>query len=329
MKIMTRRESMSLLVGYDESDCSRAMIESLAGAGLPARGSAVVTSVAETVALATTLGYGYPAAGPDDITQRILLVKECADRATEDGAALLRRVLPNWEISDRPAEGSPYWSLIADGERNAVDLIAVGSHGRSALGRAVLGSTSQFVVTHAAQSVRVGRAPAPSQSPGTSRLLIALDGSESADAVVEEVARRSWSAGTEARIIVAVDVGTAVSIRSRSANEPDRAHPALPEGVLERAAATLERAGLKLGGELKEGDPKHVILERAQFWDVDTIFVGAQGHSRFPRMSLGSVSASVAARAHCSVEVVRRNDRQPSTENPRSLSHAASSDSNT
>jgi universal stress protein family protein len=35
------------------------------------------------------------------------------------------------------------------------------------------------------------------------------------------------------------------------------------------------------------------------------IFVGARGLSRFERFRLGSVSAAIFARAHCSVEVAR------------------------
>ena len=300
--------AFSLLVGYDESECSRAMIEGLSTAGLPAQGSAIVISVAETGALAGTLGYGYPVVSPDDIASRIAALKEFAKKAALEGVSRLRSALPGWTIEGHPVEGSSYWSLIEYADQHAIDLISVGSHGRSAIGRALLGSTSQFLVTHATGSVRIGRvsSPQPAVAGQTPRLLIAIDGSESADAVVQEVARRTWPAGSEAQLIVAVDVGTAVSIRSRAAREPDTVRTSLPEGVRERAASALEHSGLKLSGELKEGDPKHVILERAQFWNSDTIFIGAQGHSRFARLMLGSVSAAVAARAHCSVEVVRK-----------------------
>jgi len=49
-----------------------------------------------------------------------------------------------------------------------------------------------------------------------------------------------------------------------------------------------------------------MILEIAE-WGADSNFVGANRFGgRVERFLLGSVSAAIAARAHCSVEVVRR-----------------------
>ena len=56
---------------------------------------------------------------------------------------------------------------------------------------------------------------------------------------------------------------------------------------------------------LIEGDPKRLLLQEAERFGADTIFVGAKGLSRIERVLLGSVSATVAARAPCSVEIVR------------------------
>jgi len=48
-----------------------------------------------------------------------------------------------------------------------------------------------------------------------------------------------------------------------------------------------------------------VLLREAEEWAADCIVVGAQGLKRLQRLFIGSVSASVAARAGCSVEVIR------------------------
>jgi nucleotide-binding universal stress UspA family protein len=49
-----------------------------------------------------------------------------------------------------------------------------------------------------------------------------------------------------------------------------------------------------------------VLLEEAEEWGADCIFVGSRGsHEPLAGLLLGSVSTAVVARAHCSVEVVR------------------------
>jgi nucleotide-binding universal stress UspA family protein len=47
-----------------------------------------------------------------------------------------------------------------------------------------------------------------------------------------------------------------------------------------------------------------LLIAEAESWGADCIFVGARGMGRIGRFLLGSVSSAVAARAHCSVEVV-------------------------
>jgi nucleotide-binding universal stress UspA family protein len=71
-------------------------------------------------------------------------------------------------------------------------------------------------------------------------------------------------------------------------------------------ADELRSTGLSVTADVQEGDPKQVLVQEAEKWSADCIFVGAKGHSGMERFLLGSVSASVAAHAHCSVEVVRQ-----------------------
>ena len=75
--------------------------------------------------------------------------------------------------------------------------------------------------------------------------------------------------------------------------------------TLEAMAAPLHERGLAVSSIITTGDPKHVLLDEAKHWGADSLFVGARGLSRIERFLLGSVSSALAARAHCSVEVVR------------------------
>jgi nucleotide-binding universal stress UspA family protein len=76
--------------------------------------------------------------------------------------------------------------------------------------------------------------------------------------------------------------------------------------IADDAAKTLREAGLIAIGEVREGEPKRVLVDEAEEWHADAIFVGSTGSGgRIKRFMLGSVSAAVVARAGCSVEVVR------------------------
>jgi nucleotide-binding universal stress UspA family protein len=113
------------------------------------------------------------------------------------------------------------------------------------------------------------------------------------------------------RLVTALDISmsTALAFRRQPA-ETGTATKDVETSVsiaqtVEPLADLLRSQGLTVASVMKEGDPKHVLLDEAGQWEADCIFVGARGLSRVERFLLGSVSAAVAARAHCSVEVVR------------------------
>ena len=72
-----------------------------------------------------------------------------------------------------------------------------------------------------------------------------------------------------------------------------------------RAEGALSAAGLNVSSEIVERDPKQALVEEAEAWNADAIFLGASGQGLIGRLVLGSVSSAVAGRASCSVEVVR------------------------
>jgi nucleotide-binding universal stress UspA family protein len=76
--------------------------------------------------------------------------------------------------------------------------------------------------------------------------------------------------------------------------------------MVEASADNLRVAG-PVTTIVKEGNAKSVLVDEAKHLGIDSIFVGSTGFSnRLERFLLGSVSAAVANRAECSVEVVRK-----------------------
>ena len=208
---------------------------------------------------------------------------------------------PGWEVRSEAGADSPASAIIKKADEWKPDLVVVGSQGRTALGRFVLGSVSQKVLVEARSSVRVARrAPGriEDDTPSPLRLIVGVDDSPGAEKAVEAVAGRAWAAGTAVRLVTAF--------------EPFYMHGVEPvtqelftDSIQRTAAHTLGGAGLSVSSVIEEGDPKRVLVEAAEAWGADAIFLGAKGHRFLERTLLGSVSYAVAARVHCSVEVVR------------------------
>jgi nucleotide-binding universal stress UspA family protein len=329
-------EKMKILIGYDGSDCAEAALDDLQRAGLPLVAEALVMSVTEIwlpppppssfeiveqareVHVPADLTRVYAKASP--------AVKE-AQSLAERAAARLRTNFPSWEVAAIAAAGSPSRELIMKADEWQPDLVVVGSHGRSSLGRLVLGSVSQGALTHARGSVRVARGRV--EEPNTPvRIVIGVDGSHAGAAAVREVASRRWPSGSEVRIVAVNDpltptlVGQFIPRVAKAIDESNQADREWLKGILESSCQQLRQAKLKVSSDIREGDPKRVLVEIAKQWRADSVFVGSIGFGNpFERFVLGSVSAAVAARSHCSVEVVRPRRITGGNQHERSSEH--------
>jgi nucleotide-binding universal stress UspA family protein len=199
------------------------------------------------------------------------------------------------------------------------DLIMVGSHGHSAIGRFLLGSVAQAVLRIAPCPVEIVRFPAGGAEPSSHpmRVLLATDGSECSLAAAISVAARPWPMGTVFKV---VGVEELIALETPMAASPLASiYPStLLEELLADARARaldaidgtrkiLEQAGLKVQDRqpIPLGDPRNVILALAQTWPADLIVLGSHGRRGWDRFLMGSVAESVAVHAHCSVEVIQ------------------------
>lgn len=310
-------EKMKLLIAYDGSECADAALDDLTRAGLPASLEAVVLSVADVfvpppVNEETDNTFPlYVSPGIRRAHEHALLEVEKARALAERAVARVKSHFPRWEVLAEAYADSPAWAVIRKADEWKPDLVVVGSHGHTALGgRLILGSVSQRVLYEARCSVRVARS-STSAADSPIRILIGTDGSPDAEAVIEEVAGRYWPEGSEVQLVAVLDTVMSVT--------PDPGEPSIMKWVevsderewdwvrqmFETSADKLRSAGLKASVKLTKGNAKQVLVEEAESWGADSIFVGAKGIRGIDRFLLGSVSAAVAARAHCSVEIVR------------------------
>jgi len=235
-----------------------------------------------------------------------------AETLAKHAESRLRQNFPAWQITSVGNYGCPAWEILSKAGEIKADLIVVGSHGRSAVGRFFLGSISQKVLTEAQCSVRIARGRIE-VDPIPSRVVIGYDGSPGANAAVEAAASRNWREQSDFKLIASTDslmqtaIGGFVSPVSDWLEDEMKSESEWLEKLAAPALQILKNAGCAATLQICAGNPKQILVEEATRWNADSIFVGANCFgSRVERFLLGSVSAAVAARAHCSVEVVRR-----------------------
>src|SRR5580765_4553804 len=205
-----RRCAMKLFIAYDGSRCSDSAMDDLTHAGLPETGQALVISVVEMwlpppppstieiVELATTTK---GALGLERKYMANAQVVRDADEMASGAAARFQANFPRWTIKHESVWGSPNWEVFSKAEEWKADLIVVGSHGRTALGRFFLGSISQWLLNEARCSVRVARGKID-EPDFPVRLIVGVDGSLNAKHAVEQVGSRNWPEKSEVRVVM-------------------------------------------------------------------------------------------------------------------------------
>ncbi len=310
---------MKILIGYDGSEYGKIILDDLSHAGLPENTEAVLMTVADVREIPTSPFLAEQISAQiehlfksDEDRIRFKLGKhlELSQTDTEQTAVDYKDKFPGWKISYEAVYGNPAKELIKKADEIQPDILVVGSHGRSALGRTLLGSVSQKVLHEARCSVRISRKTKKIEE-GKTRLLIAVDGSKNVEAAVESVAKRIWTKETEVCLVAVNDPFNRSDagylnwdIAEDKPIENERFSNWV-EAVLNKPKQILESKGLQVSHRIICGDAANMILQEITEWNADTIFLGARGLGRVKRFLLGSVSSRVAANAECTVEVFR------------------------
>ncbi len=308
---------MKILIGYDGSEHSDLAIDDLRKAGLPAEAEVVVLTVGEAWELPLVVdrdpsherGFEHPNAVV--IEEHLGEVSERARAVAVPAVRRIREMFPAWHVTAEAVCGRHHVELIKKADEIMPDLLVVGSQGRSAIARVLLGSASHKVLHEAHCPVRISRKNGYGEN-ANDRVLIAVDGSEHSAHVIKTVAGRSWAPGTEIRLIAINDPFArprTVHIIWNLAQDKPEDNKETREWlgkVIDAPTAVLAAADLHASHNVRWGDAASMILSEAAEWKPDTIFLGARGLGRVKRFLLGSVSSTVAAKALCSVEIIRQ-----------------------
>lgn len=292
---------MKILMGYDGSVELKKVICDLKSAGLPARGEFMVMTVADWVPLPVVSASEIPAVILDSAYQetykqqgkeKLREAYQMAHRAARE----IKKNLRGWKVSAEAYADSPAWAIVKKSDQWKANLVMVWAHHSNLLGRLLFGGVTQKVAEESFCSVRIfHKKTSDCKSP--MRIVIGIDGSSNSLEAVGEVAKRHWKKGTAVHLVSAIEPAMEWS--------QSRKEKHWLTHLLKAAEKKLRQSDLVVASLLKPGNPKEVLVREAKAWGADMIFVGARGLRGVERFLIGSVSAAVAARAHCAVEIVR------------------------
>ena len=158
------------------------------------------------------------------------------------------------------------------------------------------------------------------------KILVAYDGSEYADAALDDLKRAGLGSEVEVLVMTLADVFVPPPIDE----EIDNTFPMyVPEGVrraheraqlkLEEAQTLAKRASERIKSmfpdwhisyDTEADSPAWALIRKADQWTPDLILMGARGLSVFGgRLILGSISQRVLYEARCSVRIARGSYR--------------------
>jgi nucleotide-binding universal stress UspA family protein len=290
---------MKVLVGVDFSRSSDAAVREVADRPWPEATLVRLVAVVEPLDFAANRVF---------VERYVKTKTEGADGRIRDIAEALRE--RGLTVSTILAPGSPRTEIAAEAKRWKADLVIVGSRGRGALRRTLLGSVAQAVVRRAPCSVEVVRPPARGRGGRAGMaILLATDGSEASLEAARSVAGRPWPSGTRVRVVSVArstpspaDSWTIPSAMLKGFDEQARQ---AAKKAAASAAHILESAGLAVSEAVLQGDPRKCLVDESRADPTDLLVVGSHGRHGFDRLLPGSVSEFVAIHAPCSVEVVR------------------------
>jgi nucleotide-binding universal stress UspA family protein len=139
-------------------------------------------------------------------------------------------------------------------------------------------------------------------------ILLATDGSHSAESAASEAIALSQATGAVLHIVTAWSIprsAFAYDALGALAQEMSEVERERGEKALAAAVAVAKAAGLEPRPVLRHGDAGEVICAVADEIGADLIVVGSHGWNPVRRLFLGSVSARVLHHAPCPVLVVR------------------------
>ena len=212
------------------------------------------------------------------------------ERATDLGLDAVRTV----------HEGTPYRAILEYIDENEIDLVVMGTHGRTGGERTRIGSTTERVITFADAPVMAVRLAEDNVVPESgygmyNHVVIPTDGSDAAERAADHALGIAERYGADVHVIYVVDT-TAYGFE----DAPRSIVGLLKQGgqnAVEEIATDARELNLPVTTDILRGVPHGEILEYASGVGADVIAMGTRGQTADTDRLLGSTTARVIRRA--------------------------------
>jgi len=181
----------------------------------------------------------------------------------------------------------PYQDIVDHASKNNVDMIIMGTHGKTGMKRLMMGSVTAKVIGHAPCNILVLPLNAKVECKN---VLIATDGSKYSEAAASEA------------LGIAKRCGSSLIVISVASSE---AEIASAKDNVNKVSEAAEKEGVKTASVVTIGKPYEAIIETAKQKKADFIVLGSHGRTGLARLLMGSVTERVIGHAEAAVLVVK------------------------
>jgi nucleotide-binding universal stress UspA family protein len=201
-------------------------------------------------------------------------------------------------------EGNPAEEILSVAQERWADVIALSTHGRTGLRRALLGSVAEEVLRASRVPVLVCR---PGAAAGTWKtIVVPLDGSARSEEILAEASRMAGLQKAELHLVqAALPRVVAGGVGELGVYLP----PEDPMPYLRATAGALAARGVTARLVALEGRAATEVVRYAKEVGAGLICMASHGRTGMARLLLGSVAEEILRHAPCPV-LVRRTTRR-------------------
>lgn len=222
-----------------------------------------------------------------------------------------------FSVSRQYLLGLPSDCILQMAEEEHIDLIAMSTHGRTGVGRALLGSVADQVVRHTQKPVLLTSSKTVSRTePSLQTVLVPLDGTRFAESALPFAQRFAQEQGATLLLLRVIEPPNLsepelMSGSSQSLEVIQESLVKIATSYLERIRRRLQLAGVNATQQVEMGQPAFAITQTANSENVDLIVMSTHGRTGIERLVYGSVASQVIHDATCPILFLHGQETVP------------------